>query len=65
MLANELSDIGISVNSVTPGYTATDLNQFQGIKTAEQGAAAIVHLAKNPVPAGTARFFNDGGEVAW
>jgi NAD(P)-dependent dehydrogenase (short-subunit alcohol dehydrogenase family) len=65
MLANELSGSGISVNSVTPGYTATDLNQFQGGKTVEQGAAAIVTLAKNPPPAGTARFFKDGGEVAW
>jgi NAD(P)-dependent dehydrogenase (short-subunit alcohol dehydrogenase family) len=65
MLANELSGAGISVNSVTPGYTATDLNQFEGGKTAEQGAAAIVRLAKNPVPPGTARFFKDGGEVEW
>ncbi len=65
MLANELSGDGISVNSVTPGYTATDLNQFQGGKTVEQGAAAIVALAKNPPPAGTARFFKDSGEVAW
>jgi NAD(P)-dependent dehydrogenase (short-subunit alcohol dehydrogenase family) len=65
MLANELSDSGISVNSVTPGYTATDLNQFQGAKTVEQGAAAIVKLATNPLPAGTAKFFKDGGEVAW
>jgi NAD(P)-dependent dehydrogenase (short-subunit alcohol dehydrogenase family) len=65
MLANELSGSGISVNSVTPGYTATDLNQFQGAKTVEQGAAAIVTLALNPLPAGTAKFFKDGGEVPW
>jgi NAD(P)-dependent dehydrogenase (short-subunit alcohol dehydrogenase family) len=65
MLANELSDSGISVNSVTPGYTATDLNQFQGAKTVEQGASAIVKLATSPRPAGTAKFFKDGGEVPW
>lgn len=65
MLANELSETGISVNSVTPGYTATDLNQFQGGKTVEQGATAIVKLATNPRPAGTAKFFKDGGEVPW
>lgn len=65
MLANELSASGIRVNCVTPGYTATDLNQFQGGKTVEQGAAAIVNLATNPVPPGTAKFFKDGGEVAW
>jgi len=65
MLANELRDTGISVNSVTPGYTATDLNQFQGAKTAEQGAIPIVKLATQSDPSITAKFFNDGGEVAW
>ena len=65
MLANELRDTGISVNSVTPGYTATDLNEFQGGKTVEQGATAIVKLATSPLPAGTAKFFKDGGEVPW
>jgi NAD(P)-dependent dehydrogenase (short-subunit alcohol dehydrogenase family) len=65
MLANELSGIGICVNSVTPGYTATDLNQFQGGKSVEQGAAAIVKLAANPLPAGTAKFIKDGGEALW
>jgi len=65
MLANELSDTGISVNSVTPGYTATDLNQFQGAKTAEQGAIPIVKLATQTQPHVTAKFFKDGGEVGW
>ncbi|HEX8020465.1 SDR family oxidoreductase [Mucilaginibacter sp.] len=65
MLANELSDTGISVNSVTPGYTATDLNQFQGAKTAEQGAIPIVKLATQAQPYVTAKFFKDGGEVGW
>jgi NAD(P)-dependent dehydrogenase (short-subunit alcohol dehydrogenase family) len=65
MLANELYESGISVNSVTPGYTATDFNQFQGVKTVEQGAIAIVKLATNPRPAATAKFFKDGGEVPW
>jgi NAD(P)-dependent dehydrogenase (short-subunit alcohol dehydrogenase family) len=65
MLANELRDTGISVNSVTPGYTATDLNQFQGAKTAEQGAMPIVQLAIKSDPDMTAKFFKDGGEVPW
>lgn len=63
MLANELLDEGIRVNSVTPGYTATDLNQFQGAKTPEQGAWPIVKLVnEEPI---TGRFFNDSGEVPW
>jgi len=65
MLANELADTGINVNSVTPGYTATDLNQFQGLKTPEQGALPIVQLATQPYPGTTGKFFNDGGEVPW
>jgi NAD(P)-dependent dehydrogenase (short-subunit alcohol dehydrogenase family) len=65
MLANELRSEGISVNSVTPGYTATDLNQHQGAKTAEQGAFPIVKLATEANPNTTAKFFKDGGEVAW
>ncbi|MFC0515356.1 SDR family oxidoreductase [Mucilaginibacter angelicae] len=65
MLANELNDTGISVNGVTPGYTATDLNQFQGAKTPEQGAMPIVKLATQSHPGITAKFFKDGGEVGW
>jgi len=65
MLANELADSGIIVNSVTPGYTSTDLNQFQGAKTPAQGAAPIVKLATNTDRSITAKFFNDGGEVPW
>lgn len=65
MLANELSDSGITVNSVTPGYTATDLNQFQGAKTIEEGALPIVKLAMEADRSITGKFFKDGGEVAW
>jgi len=65
MLANELQPDGIRVNSVTPGYTATDLNQFEGTKTPEQGAWPIVKLANETDERVTAKFFNDGGEVPW
>ena len=65
MLANELRGSGISVNSVTPGHTATDLNQFQGTRTVEQGAMPIVKLATQPGQAATAKFFKEGGEAAW
>jgi NAD(P)-dependent dehydrogenase (short-subunit alcohol dehydrogenase family) len=65
MLANELRDAGISVNSVTPGYTATDLNQFQGAKTAEEGAKAIVKYAIAEHDGTTGKFYNHEGEIAW
>lgn len=65
MLANELRADRISVNSVTPGYTATDLNQFQGAKTPEQGARPIVKLAMEVHADLTGKFFKEGSEVAW
>ena len=65
MLANELRESGISVNSVTPGHTATDLNQFKGTKTVEQGAAPIVNLATRNIQGITAKFFKDSGEASW
>jgi len=65
MLANELREESISVNSITPGHTATDLNQFQGTKTVEQGAFPIVKLVTQSRPGSTAKFFKDGGEASW
>jgi NAD(P)-dependent dehydrogenase (short-subunit alcohol dehydrogenase family) len=65
MLANELRASGITVNSVTPGHTATDLNQFQATKTVEQGAMPIVKLATQVEPGITAKFFKEGGEASW
>ncbi|HLY71417.1 MAG TPA: SDR family NAD(P)-dependent oxidoreductase [Puia sp.] len=64
MLANELRNTKFRVNSVTPGYTATDLNQYQGFKTVEEGARPIVKLVTE-ANVETGKFFKDGGEVAW
>ena len=65
MLANELYEDHILVNSVTPGYTATDLNQFQGAKSVEQGAKAIVNIAALADRNITGQFFKEVGEVEW
>ena len=65
MLAGELEGTSFRVNSVTPGYTATDLNNFQGMKTVEQGAKAIVGLAINPDRTISGKFFKEDGEITW
>ncbi|MBC9915520.1 SDR family NAD(P)-dependent oxidoreductase [Chitinophaga varians] len=65
MLANELRDEHITVNSVTPGHTATGLNGFTGTKTVAEGAKPIVALALSTDRTVTGRFFKDGGEVSW
>jgi len=64
MLANEFMNTNFRINSVSPGYTATDLNQFKGMQTVEQGAKFIVKqatLEKNGV---TGKFFKEQ-EVPW
>ena len=63
--AKELADTHILINAVCPGYTATDLNGFQGVRTPQQGAAAAIRLATVAGHEPTGRFFDDEGEVPW
>ena len=55
----------VKINSATPGYTATDMNQGRGTRTVEQGARIIVELALLPDDGPSGGFFNDQGPVAW
>ncbi len=61
--AKELAAHGIKVNAANPGYVATDLNDHQGYRTVEQGAAIAVHLATLGPMGPTAGFFSDGTEA--
>ena len=61
--AKELAAHGIKVNAANPGYVATDLNDNQGYRTVEQGAAIAVHLATLGPMGPTAGFFSDGTET--
>lgn len=63
-LAVELKDAGIAVNSVNPGYTATDINENRGHQTLQEGTAEIVRLAQlqnGP----TGGFFETGASLPW
>jgi NAD(P)-dependent dehydrogenase (short-subunit alcohol dehydrogenase family) len=64
-LAKELRGTHVKVNSVNPGYTATDLNNFQGPLTVEEGAHEPVRLALLEDDGPTGGFFEEGGQVAW
>jgi hypothetical protein len=56
---------GIRVNAADPGYTVTDLNGHSGTQTVTEGTDAIVALATEDPAAGTARFVDRFGPVAW
>ncbi|MGP4021292.1 hypothetical protein [Saccharopolyspora sp. 5N708] len=53
----------IKVNAVTPGYTATDLNGFNGVRTTDEGARASVYWATVGDDGATGGFFNDEGRL--
>jgi NAD(P)-dependent dehydrogenase (short-subunit alcohol dehydrogenase family) len=61
----ELRDTGILINAACPGYVATDLNGFRGVRTPEQGAAIAIRLATLPDDGPTGGFFDDAGVVPW
>jgi NAD(P)-dependent dehydrogenase (short-subunit alcohol dehydrogenase family) len=64
-LAWELRDTKIKVNTVNPGYTATDLNENRGTLTVAEGAAEIVRQALVGDEAPTGGFFQTGGVAPW
>jgi NAD(P)-dependent dehydrogenase (short-subunit alcohol dehydrogenase family) len=53
------------INSVDPGYTATDFNANRGTQTIEEGAEAIVRYARIAPDGPTGRFFDASGVVPW
>ncbi|MER6443783.1 SDR family oxidoreductase [Streptomyces venezuelae] len=63
--ARELSGTNILINAGCPGYVATDLNGFRGVRTPGQGAAIAIRLATLPDDGPTGRFFDDAGVVPW
>ena len=64
-LAWELRDTKVKVNAADPGYVATDMNQHQGVRSVEQGAATPVRLATLPEGGPTGGYFNDEGPLPW
>ena len=64
-LAWELRDTAIKVNTVNPGYTATDLNGNRGTQTAAEGALEVVRQCLISADAPTGGFFETDGIVPW
>jgi len=64
MLAAELRGTGILVNSVCPGWVATDMGGAGG-RPVEDGAASVVWAATLPDDGPTGGFFRDGRPLPW
>ena len=64
VLAGELAGTGVLVNSVCPGWVATDMGGKGGRPVAE-GAAGIVWAATLPDNGPTGGFFRDGTPLPW
>jgi NAD(P)-dependent dehydrogenase (short-subunit alcohol dehydrogenase family) len=63
--ANELQGTSIKINAVCPGFTATDLNNFRGTRSVEEGAREAVRLALLEADSPTGQFSNDDGLIPW
>ena len=63
--ARGLAAEGILVNAVCPGFVATALNNFNGVRTPAEGAASAVRMATIPAGGPTGTFTDDDGPVAW
>ncbi|PIM67855.1 dehydrogenase [Streptomyces sp. JV178] len=55
----------IKINSVSPGWTATAMNDFRAPRTVEEGARALVALATLPDDGPSGGFFDEHGPLAW
>lgn len=63
--STELGDTNILINSGCPGFTATDLNGFSGVRTPQEGAAIAIRLATLPDNGPSGGFFDEAGMVPW
>ena len=61
----ELAGTNILVNAACPGFVATDLNGFRGVRSPQEGAATAIRLATLPDDGPTGGFFEDAGPVPW
>ncbi len=64
ILSSELRGDGILVNSVCPGWVATDMGGPGG-RPVEQGAASVMWAVRIPDDGPTGGFFRDGRQIDW
>ena len=64
-MAIELEPAGIKVNAACPGYTKTNLNNYLGTRSVEEGAREPVRLALLGPDGPTGTFSNEAGPIPW
>jgi NAD(P)-dependent dehydrogenase (short-subunit alcohol dehydrogenase family) len=64
-MAIELESTNIKVNAACPGYTKTNLNNYSGTRTVEEGAREAVRLALLGPDGPHGTFSNDDGPIPW
>lgn len=65
MLAKEFLHTNFKINCVEPGYTSTNLNNYQGMQTVEQGVEVIIKYATIDNDGPTGKFLSKEGELTW
>jgi NAD(P)-dependent dehydrogenase (short-subunit alcohol dehydrogenase family) len=65
MLADELRAAHILVNSICPGWVATEMGGPAAPRTVEEGAASVMWAVELPDDGPTGGFFRDGETLAW
>jgi NAD(P)-dependent dehydrogenase (short-subunit alcohol dehydrogenase family) len=65
MLADELRSSGILVNSVCPGWVATEMGGRDAPRTVGEGAASVMWAATLLDDGPTGGFFRDGEPLEW
>ena len=63
--AIELESTNVKVNAACPGFTATDLNNFEGTQTVQQAAREPVRLALLGANGPTGTFSSASGPIPW
>jgi len=64
-LAIELEGTGIKVNAVSPGFTKTNLNGYEGTESVEEGAREAVRVALLGPESPTGTFTGANGPIPW
>ena len=64
-MAIELESTNIKVNAACPGFTKTNLNNYAGTQSVEEGAREPVRLAPLGPDGPTGTFSNAAGPLPW